>query len=385
MQSLIRATAASTPAMLAIFGDEALLRAALRFEGELARAEADEGLISYEAASMIECCCREPVDIASLATEAAHAGTLAIPLVALLRARVAALDPSAAKQVHRGGTSQDLADTALMLQAKEACALLARDGRRLCEALAVLARRHAETLMIGRTLLQGALPITFGLKAAQWLLGADAALTRVRREAEDALALQFGGATGSLAGLDGRAFAVSTRLAAALGLARSALPWQSRREGLAGLAAALAIFVGSLGKIARDVSLLGQNEIAEAFEPRAPGRGGSSAMAHKRNPTGCQVALSAALRAPGLAATILTALPQEHERGLGGWQAEAPVLADLFCLAHGALAAMIPVVEGLEIDADAMGRNLAAAQVGSDSGEAVAMTHQALSMHEKTR
>jgi 3-carboxy-cis,cis-muconate cycloisomerase len=130
--------------------------------------------------------------------------------------------------------------------------------------------------------------------------------------------------------------------------------------------------------MARDISLLAQNEVAEAFEPRLPGRGGSSAMAHKRNPTGCQVALSAALRAPGLAATLLAGLPQEHERGLGGWQAEAPVLADLFILAHGAVVAMADVAEGLEVDTAAMARNLAAADVGSDTGASALLVQRAL-------
>jgi 3-carboxy-cis,cis-muconate cycloisomerase len=172
--------------------------------------------------------------------------------------------------------------------------------------------------------------------------------------------------------------AVAARLAEALGLACPLLPWQSRREGVAGLGAALAILTGAVGKIARDVSLMAQGEVAEAFEPKVEGRGGSSAMAHKRNPTGCQVALSAALRAPGLAATLMSALPQEHERGLGGWQAEGPVLAELFLLAHGALVAMAPVAEGLEIDTQAMAANLAAAEVGQDTGESAALAARAL-------
>jgi 3-carboxy-cis,cis-muconate cycloisomerase len=156
------------------------------------------------------------------------------------------------------------------------------------------------------------------------------------------------------------------------------MAWHARREAVAGLGAALAILTGAVGKIARDVSLLAQGEVGEAREPLVAGRGGSSAMAHKRNPTGCQVALSAALRAPALASGVISALPQEHERGLGGWQAEGPQIAVLFELAHGALAAMAPVIAGLDIDAQSLRRNLVAADVGHDVGHAVALTRAAI-------
>jgi 3-carboxy-cis,cis-muconate cycloisomerase len=277
-----------------------------------------------------------------------------------------------------------MADTALMLQAKAGSALIERDLEHLLEALAVLAEAHKGTPMLGRTLLQGALPISFGLKAAQWMLAVDSALARFRRERQAAIVLQLGGAAGTLAGLGGQGFAVAEAMAAELGLGSPTLPWHARRDGVAGLATALAIATGAVGKIARDVSLLAQNEVAEAFEPRQAGRGGSSAMAHKRNPTGCQVALSAAIRAPGFAAAILAGLPQEHERGLGGWQAEAPVLAELFCLAHGAIAAMLPVIQALEIDPAAMARNLAAAGVGDDVGDSEKLVARALSARKET-
>lgn len=376
MPSLIRDRATSTPAMLAVFGDDALLRAALTFEAMLARAQGQVGLIPVSAAEAIATACVELPDIEILADEAAHAGTLAIPLVAMIRERIN--DPEITRHVHRGATSQDLADTALMLQAKAGAALVVEETLRLADALAVLAGRHAATPMLGRTLLQGALPITFGLKVAGWLQGVDGALARFRRETA-AIQLQLGGATGSLADLDGQARAVTERLAALLDLPAAETPWHSRREGLAGLASSLAILTGAIGKIAGDIALMAQNEVAEAFEPRVAGRGGSSAMAHKRNPTGCQIALTAATRAPHLAATIVAALPQQHERGLGGWQAEAPVLAELFQLTHGALAAMAPVIEGLEVDIDRMARNLAAADVGTDSGESEALVAKTLS------
>jgi 3-carboxy-cis,cis-muconate cycloisomerase len=368
--------------MLAVFGDEALLRAALTFEAMLARAQAEIGLIPASAADAIAAACVELPDIEILADEAAHAGTLAIPLVAMIRERIN--DPEINLHVHKGATSQDLADTALMLQAKAGAALVVEETLRLTSALVALAERHVAAPMLGRTLLQGALPITFGLKVAGWLQGIDGALSRFRRETA-AIQLQLGGATGSLAGLGGQARAVTEHLAALLDLPAAETPWHSRREGLAGLASSLAILTGAVGKIAGDIALLAQNEVAEAFEPRVAGRGGSSAMAHKRNPTGCQVALTAATRAPHLAATIVSTLPQAHERGLGGWQAEAPVLADLFQLAHGALSAMAPVVEGLDVDTDRMARNLTAAGVGTDTGESEALVTRALAHHRKDR
>lgn len=382
MPSLIRDRATSTPAMLAVFGDEALLRAALTFEAMLARAQAEVGLIPMTAAERIAGACADLPDVAALAEGAAHAGTLAIPLVAIIRQRID--DPTIAKLVHKGATSQDLADTALMLQAKAGAALVVEEACRLEAALAALAERHATTPMLGRTLLQGAMPITFGLKVAGWLQGLIGAHARFHRETA-AIQLQLGGATGSLAGLDGRGRAVTERLAVLLDLPAAETPWHARREGLAGLASSLAILIGAVGKIAGDIALLAQNEVAEAFEPRIEGRGGSSAMAHKRNPTSCQIALTAATRAPHLAATITAALPQQHERGLGGWQAEAAVLADLFQLAHGALVAMAPAVEGLEVETDRMAKNLAAADVGTDTDESEALIARALDAYRKDR
>ncbi len=352
--------------MLAAFGDGSLIEGALAFEAALARAEAAEGLIPESHAASIEACCvKENFDVAALAEAAALAGTLAIPLVERLRVLVARIDPAASACVHRGATSQDVADTALMLQAKTGVALLVGDLLRLRTDLAALAQAHAATPMLGRTLLQAAQPITFGLKLAGWLSGLDAAAARVMREAAPALSLQFGGAAGTRAGLAGRGPAIARRMAATLGLANPVLPWHAQRDRVAGLGTALAMLIGALGKVARDISLLSQSETAEAFEPRLPGRGGSSAMPHKRNPTGCQVALSAAFRAPGLAATLLATLPNEHERGLGGWQAEAPVLAELFLLCHGALR-----------------HNLQRASVGTDTGEAEALALAMLAARE---
>lgn len=356
--------------MLAVFDDAAVLRHALAFEAALAQAEAAEELIGAEAAEAIAALCETiAIDPAELANEAALAGTLAIPLVARLRS---GLPEAAAKALHKGATSQDLADVVLMRQVRAGHALLTADLGRTTRALATLAKIHAATPAIGRTLLQDALPIGFGLRIAQWQAGIAAAAARLAREVEAGSVLQFGGAAGTRAGLSGKADAVASRAALSLDLP-NAPPWHGRREGIAGIASALAIVIGALGKMARDVSLLAQNGIGEAREPAVPGRGGSSAMAHKRNPTACQITLSAGLRAPGLVAGILAGLPAEQERGLGGWQAEGPALAELFLIAAGAAEAMAGVAEGLEIDEAAIARNLEQAGMGSDIGESEAL------------
>ncbi len=344
---MIHARMASTPEMLDCFSDEALVAAALRFEHELAAAAAEHGLVSEAAAAAVEQACAR-FDAGGLDEAAAHAGTLAIPLVARLRAM---LPVEHAAAVHLGATSQDLADTALMLQAQRGLALIARDAQALAAALTTLARQHARTPAMGRTLLQPALPIAQGVRFAGWAVELADAARAVARAGAAALRAQLGGPVGTLSGLgDGGelASAVRRRLAERLGLA-DAPAWHGRRGAIAGLGAALAILVGATAKMARDVALLMQPELGEVAEPRAPGRGGSSAMAHKHNPTGCQVALAAAARAPQLAATLIGAMSGELERGLGGWQSEAPVLAELFALTHGAVAAMRQVAEGMEV------------------------------------
>jgi 3-carboxy-cis,cis-muconate cycloisomerase len=367
--------------MLAVFGDEALLRAALSFEAALARAQAAAQLIPASAAALIGAVCDSArFDVATLAEEAAHAGTLALALLPRLRARIAEQDVEAARLLHRGASSQDLADSALMLQAKSGAHLIQLEGRGLTDALASLAHTHARTPALARTLLQPALPMTFGLEVSQWLLYIHQALQRFGRECQGALLVQLGGAAGTLQGLS---LEVLERLAAELGLAAPVLPWTACRDGVAGLACALAVLSGAVGKLARDISLLAQHEVHEAFEPRIVGRGGSSSMSHKRNPTGCQIALSAAIRAPALAAGILAGLPQEHQRGLGGWQAEAPALATLFELTHGALQTMRVVVEALEVDTAAMAANLAASGVGQDVGQSIELVGRCLDHYRR--
>lgn len=368
MSDLLRLRPAATPAMIAVFDDDATIAHACAFEVALARAQAAEGVIAPAVAEAIATgVASARIDPGELAEAAALAGTLAIPLAARLRA---GLSGDAAKALHRGATSQDVADSVLMMQVRAAHDLLSVDGHRVRTALAQHAKDHVATPAVGRTLLQDALPVAFGLRLAQAAAGIADALEQLDAAVARHAVVQLGGAAGTRAGMDGRGAAVAVHMADALGLA-TAPPWHARRTGVAAIGAAVGILIGALGKSARDVALLAQNAVGEAQEPVIAGRGGSSAMAHKRNPTGCQVALSAATRAPGLVAALLAGMPQEQERGLGGWQAEGPVLADLFLLASGSAAAMAVVAEGLAIDVDAIARNRAAAGMGEDMGESV--------------
>ena len=219
--------------------------------------------------------------------------------------------------------------------------------------------------------------MTFGLKCANWLLALRDDRARFRREQTTALALQLGGATGTRASLSGKGAAIAKHMASDLGLSAS-LPWHTRRSNMIAFANSAALITTTIAKIAGDIALMAQPEIGEAAEPAVAGRGGSSAMAHKRNPTGCQVALSAAARVPGLAASLLAGAVNAHERGLGGWQAEAATIADIFVLAHGALSAMATVLEGLEVNTEAMRKNLERSGVGTDTGETDALVAAAL-------
>ena len=339
--------------------DERLLAAMSRFEGELARASAKTGLVPEAAARTIaEVASRARFDAAALAADARPAGTLAIPFIKELTAQVAAVSPEAARYVHLGATSQDVIDTGVAMCVAPAAQRVLACARRLGDAAAGIARRHAQTPTVARTLLQPAVPVPFGWKAAVWLSMVTRARAHFRAAAREAGALQFGGAGGTLSAYAERGDAIADALAASLGLARAPLTWHSARDGFARLGAEAAILAGTAGKIARDVSLLMQPEIGEAAEPGAPGRGGSSAMPHKRNPVGCLAALEAAQRAPGLAATLLAQLAPEHERGLGHWQGQWFTLRELLCSAGGALAAMGEVLEGLAVDAVAMRANL---------------------------
>jgi 3-carboxy-cis,cis-muconate cycloisomerase len=349
----------SSAAMRAVVDDRARLQRMLDFEAALARAEAAVAAIPASAVEPIVAACRaELYDLAALGEEAVAAGNVAIPLVKALTAEVAKSDPEAARYVHSGATSQDVIDTALVLELRAGIDALIADLDRAIEAFTALAGRHRRAAAVARTWLQHALPMPFGLKLAGYAAALARARERLKRLRKEALVLQFGGAAGTLAALGERGLEVSERLAAVLNLPLPDAPWHGHSDRLAEVASACAILTGSCGKIARDVALLMQTEVAEAFEPAAPGRGGSSTMPHKRNPVAAASALAAATIAPNLAATIFAAQVQEHERALGGWQAQWPTFPALLLVSSGALAAIVDIAQGLEVDTDRMRSNL---------------------------
>lgn len=363
----------TTEAMRGIFSDHGRLQAMLDFEAALARAEARVGALSASAAAAIGAQCRaELFDLDALASAAAQAGNPAIPLVTALTALVAARDAAAAGFVHWGATSQDAMDTGLVLQLRAALAAIAADLARLSAALATLAETHAQTVLVGRTWLQQGPPVTLGLKAAGALSAVERHRLRLAELRGRVAVLQFGGAVGTLAALGEQGLEIAAALADELQLALPDVPWHAQRDRIAEVATTLGLVVGTLGKLARDVSLLMQSEVGEAAEPAAPGRGGSSTMPHKRNPVGSAVVLAAAARVPALVSIMLAAMVQEHERGLGGWHAEWDTLPEICTLASGALAQAIAIVEGLEVDRARMDANLERSG-GLILAEAVAM------------
>jgi len=349
----------TTDAMRAIFSARARLARMLEFEAALARAEARAGVIPQAAADAIALQCDAArFDTGEIDAAARTAGNVAIPLVAALTRAVGAVDADAKGYVHWGATSQDAIDTGLVLQLRDALALIDADLARLAGALAMQARRHTATVLSGRTWLQQALPITLGVKLAAIVSALDRHRDRIALLRSRALVLQFGGAAGTLASLHERGLAVSDELGRELGLEVPDMPWHTERDRLCEIAATLGMLTATLGKLARDLSLLAQTEVGEADEPAAPGRGGSSTMPQKRNPVGASIALAAALRVPGLVATMLQAAVQEHERGLGNWPAEWETLPQIVMLTAGALDAMAEVAEGLDIHVDRMRANL---------------------------
>jgi 3-carboxy-cis,cis-muconate cycloisomerase len=265
---------------------------------------------------------------------------------------------TAAGYVHWGATSQDVIDTALVLELRAVIDALVADLNRAIEGFTALAGRHRRTAAVARTWMQHALPMPFGLKLAGYAAALARSRERLRRLRRDALVLQFGGAGGTLAALNDRGLDVAERLAALLDLPLPESPWHSHRDRLAEVASAFAILTGTCGKIGRDISLLMQTDVGEAFEPAAPGQGGSSTLPHKRNPIAAATALAAADIAPNLAATILAAQVQEHERALGGWQAEWPTFPALALVTSGAVNAVADMAQGLEVDGERMRLNL---------------------------
>ncbi len=352
---------AGTEALSELFSDPSILRAMLDFEIALARAEARAGIIPQAAADAIAAAADPAAfDLPALSHDALRAGTPGIPLVKRLTELVRARDAAAAAFVHFGATSQDISDTALILLLTRAEAFIEADLKSAEQSLRAFSEQHKNTVMLGRTLLQAAPPITLGLKAAGWLAAIRRGRERLSAEFQNAKLLQFGGAVGTLSVLGNRGLEVAEQLARELKLNCPDAPWHTHRDRLAAFACACGMVTGSLGKIGRDVSLLMQSEVAEAAEHDSPGRGGSSTMPHKRNPIGCAVAIAASYRVPGLVASYLSSMVQEHQRSVGGIQAEWSTLADIVQSTGLAAASVAEIAAGLSIDSGRMAQNIAA-------------------------
>jgi 3-carboxy-cis,cis-muconate cycloisomerase len=359
MPSSLMAPLFSSAAMREIVSDTARLQRMLRTEAALATAEASVGVIPSGAAKPIAQACQAKLyDMHALGLAAVAAGNLAIPLVKALTAEVAKSDREASGYVHWGATSQDIIDTALVLELRAVIDALLTDLDRAIPAFATLAEKHRHTATVGRTWLQQALPMPFGLKVAGYASALTRARARLKRVRQESLALQFGGATGTLAALGERGIDVSIAFAKELDLLLPDAPWHTHRDRLGEVATALTMLSGTCGKIARDVALLMQTEVGEAFEPAGEGRGGSSTMPHKRNPVAAAAGLACAAIAPQLCATILAAEVQEHERAAGAWAAEWPTFPALALVTSGALASVVDIAEGLDVDAERMRANL---------------------------
>ena len=348
----------SIPEMVAVWSFQSQVRRMLEFEAALARALARAGLIPGESADEIGAAChddwKDAVDI--LYSSAAQAGTPAIPLVEMLTERV---KEPARGFVHWGATSQDTLDTALALQMQDGIDLLLQSLFAVGTELASLASGHRRTLMPGRTLLQQALPITFGLKAARWLALVSRQMTRLGEVRSRAVCVQLGGAAGTLAALGASGVTVTQYLAEELDLAVPLLPWHTERDRIAEVAAALGVIAGAMGKIAGDVVLLAQTEVGELVEADdESGRGRSSALPQKRNPIDAVMASAASRLAIGTVPVLLGSMLQEHERAAGAWQAEWEALPDLFRFTMSAVERVKSSLAGLRVETASMRANL---------------------------
>jgi len=364
----------STDAMRCLWTDEALYGAMLRFEAALAHAQARCAIIPIAAAKCIAQVCAQPdtFDWAALSTDARTAGTAAIPLVKALKQQVAHIAPEHVAFVHHGATSQDVCETALMLQTHASLQIIYGQLRDLGDALSRLIQAHGRTAMLARTLMQPAAPISFGWKVAGWLDALERCADALQAAGAACHVIQFGGANGTRAALGADGQALAHAVANALGLRATPIAWHSARDRLARLGNELALCCAMLGKLGRDIALLMQSEVAETFEPTGADRGGSSAMPHKHNPVACMHMLDAALRAPPLALSLVLDMDAEHERGLGRWPNALPLLADLLMLLNHALCMAVETMQGLRVDPVAMRTNLAR-QHGVVHSEAVTM------------
>ncbi|MGI5177974.1 lyase family protein [Dactylosporangium sp. CA-152071] len=362
-------------------GDDAWLTAMLQVEATLAQVQAFSGLIPQADADAIASCARpEHFDAADLGARAAASGNPVVPLVERLRALAGPAGPS----VHLGATSQDILDTAGMLVAAQALRPLLADLAACADQAARLAREHRDTRMVGRTLLRQAVPTTFGLKAAGWLTGLDAARRRLEQVRRERLAVQFGGAAGTLAPFGDDGPDVVESLATLLGLAEPVVPWHTERTRVAELAGALGGAAGTVAKIARDLTLMAQDEVDEASVAAGP-----SAAPHDRKPVAAVCALGSAASAPGLVADLLAAMAHEHERAAGAWHAEWRPLRELLVCTGSAASWLRAALERLLVHPDVMRANLARATTASGTADDAAdaagvLVDRALQAHTKS-
>ena len=359
-----------TDAMRAAMGERAFLARMLDVEVALAIAQSRLGIVPPEAAQAIsEAADVDKLDLAELARATANTG---YPVVGLVRQLSALAGPDAGKWTHWGATTQDIMDTAVVLQMRQGLALIRMDLVQLNTALASLAMRHRDTVMAGRTHLQHALPVTFGYKVAVWLSPLITMIERLDQMRPRVERLQFGGAAGTLASLGTQGLDVQREMAAELGLAIPDIPWHVARDGFCEAINFLGLLAGALSKIATDVMLLMQTEVAEVAEAHQHGRGGSSTMPQKRNPISCEYVLAQARGVHALVPQMLAAMAQDLERGTGPWQAEALAIGQAFNLTHGALTCARAIADGLVVDPTRMLANLASTG-GLIAGEQVMM------------
>jgi len=353
--STIFRDAFGTPAMRAVFADEAYVAQCIRVEVALAVAQGRLGVIPREAAAAIAAkATARGIDYATLKAETDNVGYPIVGIVHQLQKQCG----EAGRYLHWGATTQDIMDTATVLQVREALAIVAADLAALDKTLAGLSARHRTTVMAGRTHLQQALPTTFGQKTAVWLSMIRRHRARLRELEPRVLVGQFAGAAGTLASLGDRGLAVSDALMDELKLTRPDMPWHVARDGLAETVALLALVTASLAKVATDVMLLMQTEVGEAFEPFATGRGSSSTMPQKRNPISCELIIAGAKAVRQHAGLMLDAMLADHERATGPWHLEWIAVPESFIAAAGALEQARFMLDGLIVDAERMRRNL---------------------------
>jgi 3-carboxy-cis,cis-muconate cycloisomerase len=340
----------------------AWIGAMLEAEGALAVAQARARLIPPQAAeTIVSCCDVDRFDPEEIGRRGRAQGNPVPPLVRALTEAVSEVSEDAASHVHKGATSQDIVDTAAMLMCRHALGLILTEVEGIAAACARLAETHRDTMMPGRTLLQQALPTTFGTKAAGWLVSVLEVGTRLREVRESGLAVQLGGAAGTLASLGQTGTQVLGEFARELDLAEPVVPWHTDRARISEIGGALSLVAGVLGKISQDVILMAQTEIGEVAEPVGEGRGGSSTLPHKRNPILSVTAAANARRVLDLSHTLQAAMVGEHERATGAWHSEWETLSDALALAGGAAAAVREITEGLEVYPEKMLENLNAA------------------------